>query len=112
MDTQTTDKDARVRDVLIETAQLQLASTSAAVGFWAAWAEATSGFAREMNSELATMLAREETTEEDLVRFTDLSRAYLRKLNDLPEVAAKHFTSELEKFKASGPRVRSVKVKE
>ena len=112
MATETTDKNTKVRDVLIETAQLQLASTSAAVGFWAAWAEATSGFAREMNSELASMLGREETTDEDLVRFADLSRNYLRKLSDLPDVAAKHFTSELEKFRTSGPRVRPVRVKE
>jgi hypothetical protein len=106
------DQNKQVRDVMVEAAQIQLASTTSAVKFWASWAEATGKFTEDVSQELARIADEGTTSDDILVRFADLNRRYLRELSELPQAVASQFSSDLEKFKKKGPRTRVAKVKE
>jgi hypothetical protein len=106
------DQNKQVRDVMIEAAQMQLASTTAAVKFWASWAEATSKFTQNISQELARITDEGTASDDVVVRLADLNLQYLRELSELPKAAATQFSSDLEKFKQKGPRQRVAKVKE
>lgn len=100
-----------VRDVLIETAQVQMASLNAGIAFWRGWVEEASRFAEETNRRLAR-LADEGDPGATLGEMTDASRSYLRELSKLPEVAARTFTEELDRADFDGPRRRSGRAKD
>ena len=106
------DKQTQVRDVIVEAAKMQLASTNAAVKFWVSWAEATSKYTQNVSQELARIVDEGTTAGEVVTRFADLNREYLRELSDLPQVAATQLSDEMEKFRQKGPRTRAAKVKE
>lgn len=108
----TDDQNQQIRDVMVEAAKIQLASLTATVKFWSSWAEATSKFSESISQELSQIADRVTVSNDDLVRFADLNREYLRALSELPNAVATQFNSDLVKFKSKGPRTRSAKVKE
>ena len=108
----TEDQNKQIRDVMVEAAQIQLASLTATVKFWSSWAEATSKFSQSISQELAQLADRVTVSNDDLVRFADLNREYLRALSELPNTVATQFNGDLEKFRPKGPRTRSAKVKD
>jgi Flp pilus assembly protein TadG len=108
----TDDQNKQVRDVMVEAAQIQLASTTAAVKFWASWADATSKFTHNVSQELARIADEGTTSDDVLVRFADLNRQYLRELSELPQAVATQFSGDLENFERKRPRTRAAKVKE
>lgn len=98
--------DREVRDVLVETAQTQLAAVTAATRFWAGWAEMADRYAQVMTDELARIDAEGDAG--DLVgRLSDLTREYLRDLSELPTASVKQFNSELEKVGKTNKRKRT-----
>jgi hypothetical protein len=106
------DQNKQVRDVMVEAAQMQLASTTAAVKFWTSWAEATSKFTQNVSQELARIADEGNASDDVVVRLADLNHQYLRELSDLPNAAATQFSRDLAKFKQKSARQRVSKVKE
>lgn len=108
----TEDQNTQIRDVMVEAAQIQLASLTATVKFWSSWAEATSKFSQSISQELSQIADRVTVSNDDLVRFADLNREYLRALSELPNTVATQFNADLEKFRPKGPRTRAAKAKD
>src|SRR5687768_9194578 len=90
---QTTDA---VREVVAEASRTQLAALPASASFWSAWAQSSAGFAQSASRELARLTDKDIASDEVVVRMTDLTREYLRRLSELPEEASKQFRQELE----------------
>jgi hypothetical protein len=93
-----------VRDVVVEASRTQLAALSASASFWSAWAQSSAGFAQSASRELAKLTDKDVTSDEVVVRMTDLTREYLRRLTELPEEASKQFRKELEVISPPAPR--------
>jgi hypothetical protein len=101
-----------IQKLLIETARVQLAAVSAAVKFWASWAESADKYTQALNDELAKMSDKEIKPSEIVTRTADLTREYVRNLLELPTVAMARFSSEIEKMGSSkGPRKRAARAK-
>lgn len=109
-------QDEQVRDVLVEAAQAQLAAVTAAVKFWSGWAQSAEKYAQAVSDEVARISEVKEGGKQagDIVgRMADLTREYLRNLTELPNVAVKHFNSELEKVgRPKTKRTRAARVKD
>lgn len=103
----------QLREILVEVAQTQLAAVSAAVRFWAGWAEAADKYTRSISEELARVDAEATDTGDLVGRLSDLTREYLRNMTELPRLAANHFDGELEKIgKPKRKRTRVARVKD
>jgi hypothetical protein len=102
----------QLRGVLVEAAQTQLAAVTAAIKFWAGWAESAEKYTRAISDELAKLDDAGEGA--DLVgRLSDLTREYLRNMTQLPSVAVKEFNSQLETIgKPKAKRTRAARVKD
>jgi hypothetical protein len=85
-----------VRDVVVEASRTQLAALSASASFWSAWAQSSATFAQNASREIARLTDQDVNSDDVVVRMTDLTREYLRRLTELPEEASKQFRQELE----------------
>jgi len=102
-----------IQNLLIEAARTELAAMSAAAKFLAGWAESADKYTQAMSDELARISEGSTTSNEIIGRVTDLTREYLRNLTELPTVAVRHFSSEIEKLaKPQGKRTRSARAKD
>jgi hypothetical protein len=101
----------QLRDVLVEAARTELAAVSAGVKFWGAWAQSVDTYTRALDDELARLEQVGDSA--NLVgRISDLTRAYLRDVSQLPSTAVKEFNSRLETIgKAKPKRTRAARVK-
>jgi hypothetical protein len=102
----------QLRGVLVEAARTELAAVSAAIKFWAAWAESADTFARALDDELAKVEQSGDSS--DVVgRVSDLTREYLRSITQLPSTAVKEFNARLETIGPAKPkRTRAARVKD
>ena len=101
-----------IRQLMVETAKVQVASLDAGIAFWTGWVERTSDFARAANKELLRLSEDKADANLTISRLVDSSREYLRRVSELPTLAATEFTSQLGKSgsKKTSPR-RSAKAK-
>jgi hypothetical protein len=108
-----TSNSPEIQKLLIETARVQLAAVSAAVKFWARWAESADNYTQALSGELTKISEKEIKPSEIISRTADLTREYVRNLIELPSVAVHRFNSEIEKIGPSkGPRKRTARAKE
>lgn len=102
-----------VQKLFIETARVQLAAVSAAVKFWASWAESAEKYTQALSGELARLSEKEIKTSEIIARTADLTREYVRNLTELPNAALHRFSSEIEKMGSpKGSRQRAARAKD
>jgi len=109
----------QIRAVMIETARTQVAAVTAGISFWSGWVDAAEGYTAAISAELARLEADPTATDDLTGRLTDLTRAYLRELTELPSATVKRFNTELEQVGASsvepqakaGPRKRAARAK-
>jgi hypothetical protein len=101
-----------IREVMLETARVQFAVLNASIAYWSAWVESASQFVQAADKELLA-IGEKATADEAVTRFTDLSRTYLRKMTELPNIAVSQFNAELGKTRAArSRRPRAARVKE
>jgi hypothetical protein len=107
------DQSDSLVDVLTDASRTQIAALSAAVEFWASWAESSATFSRELAEELGEISRSETPTNEVIGRITDLNRAYLRRLTELPTLSVSRFEEQLKKVdeRAKGRPQRRARVK-
>jgi hypothetical protein len=107
-----TSQGDQLRSVLVEAARTELAAVSAAITFWAAWAESAAKYTRALDDELAKVDHSGESG--DVVgRVTDLTREYLRSVTQLPSTAVKEFNGRLETIgQPRAKRTRAARVKD
>jgi hypothetical protein len=90
------DRNAEVREVLIDAVEVQLAAIKAAVSFWAEWAERTSGFVSTAAKSLDAMRSPDKNPRDVLLEVIDVGRESMRTMTELPRHAASRFIDELE----------------
>ena len=107
------DRSEDVRAIIAESARVQVASLNAAIAFWSGWVERASEFAASTSRELQRVTDKAANTDEAIGRLTDATRAYLRRMTELPQLAADRFNDELKaKSPATrGARRRAAKIK-
>src|ERR1017187_1031502 len=103
-----------LRQIMLETAQIQFATLNAGIVFWSQWVENASKTAQGISNQL--LLAGKEGSDTDKIlgTITDLTREYLRKTTELPNAAVARFNADVKP--AGGPkgtrtRTRSARVK-
>jgi hypothetical protein len=102
-----------IQKILVEAARVQLVAVSAAVKFWASWAESADKYTQALSGQLAKISEKEIKPSELITRTTDLTREYVRSLVELPAVALQRFSSEIEKMGPSkGTRKRAARAKD
>ena len=106
----------QIRDVLVEVARTQVAAFTSAMKFWGGWVNSIDKYAQGIGDELAKISEGKVDSNEVMGRLADLSREYLRNVTELPNVAVKHFTDEIEKItkdqpKPQGKRRRAARAK-
>lgn len=110
--TTSSEQSQQLRDLLVETARIQLAAMSSVVKFWAGWAQSAEKYTQSISDELAVINEEGTTSANALSRLSDLTREYLRDLSKLPGVAAEQFSGEIEKLSKKNARPRrAAKVK-
>ena len=110
--TTSSEQSQRLRELLVETARIQLAAMISVTKFWAGWAQSAEKYTQSLSDELAVINDKGTTSESALSRLSDLTREYLRDLSKLPGVAAEQFSGEIEKLSKKGTRPRrAAKVK-
>jgi len=98
---------------MIEMARTQLAAVTAVVKFWDGWVKSADQYTQAISAELSKVDQGSEGSKEFVGRLTDLSREYLRNLTELPNVAVKQFTSEIEKIgQPAAKRTRAARAKD
>jgi hypothetical protein len=95
-----------VRSIMVETARLQVASLKAAITFWRGWVERASEFAESTSADLVRVADLSRTDGEAIGRLSDSAKTFVRRLSELPELAADAFKHEL---KAQGPAPRGAR---
>jgi hypothetical protein len=101
-----------VREILLETARVQLAALNAGIAFWSGWVDSAAKFAQSVNEELIRAGSKDTDTNAAIGRITDASREYLRKMTELPSAAISRFNENLVKQQGKGEPRRSAKVKD
>jgi hypothetical protein len=104
--TASSEQSQRLRDLLVETARIQLAAMSSVIKFWSGWAQSAEKYTQSISDELAVINEGGTTSESALSRLSDLTREYLRDLSKLPGVATDQFSGEIEKLSKKGARPR------
>ena len=87
---------------MIEAARTQVAAVTAGISFWSGWVDAAESYTAAISAELAKLEADPAATADLTGRLTDLTRAYLRELTELPSATVKRFNTELEQVGTSG----------
>jgi hypothetical protein len=93
---QQTHTDA-VRELVVHTARIQLASLTAASRFVAGWAQAADRYAQAVSDELLGRVKGETASSELLAGLAAASSQHLREVTALPNDAVNHFNNELTK---------------
>jgi len=106
---------------MIDAARTQMAAITAGISFWSGWVDAADRYATSLSAELASLEGGAGGPSDLTGRLTDLTRAYLRELTDLPAAAVKRFNTEMERIDTSplkpearakpAPRKRAVRAK-
>jgi hypothetical protein len=116
---QATDQDAaskqgeQLKAVLMEMVGAELAAVSAAVKFWAGWADAAERYVEALSTELTKVNEGSQDTGALVGRLSDMTRSYLRSLVELPDVAVRQFNQELGNLPRPRTRpVRAARVKD
>ena len=104
--TASSEQSQRLRDLLVETARIQLAAMSSVIKFWSGWAQSAEKYTQSISDELAVINDGGTPSESTLSKLSDLTREYLRDLSKLPVAAADQFSGEIEKFSKKGARPR------
>jgi hypothetical protein len=114
--------ESDLRDILIDTAEVQLATINAGIEFWGAWLEQATEFSRIAGEGLDAIRENPDDSADVLGTMVDTSRENIRALSDLPRRAAERFIRDLDQAKSkrkkkgtsSGPtreKARSARVK-
>jgi hypothetical protein len=102
----TEDRQAAVREVLVHTARIQLASISAASRFISGWVQSADRYTQALSDELLERVHGETASSELIGRLASVSSLHLRELTALPNAAVSHFNSEGSKPAKAGKRTR------
>ncbi len=100
------DQSEAIREIMLETARVQLAGLTAGIEFWSAWVQRTAKFAQEANKSLLAASEKKESADQMVARLIDSNREYLRQVTELPDLAVARFNSEVGKSSPSRARRR------
>jgi hypothetical protein len=101
-----------IREIMLETARVQLAGLTAGIEFWSGWVERTARFAQEANKSLLVATEKKESADQMVARFVDSNREYLRQVTELPNLAVARFNAEVRKSAPSrAKRKRAARAK-
>ena len=92
------DRQAEIREVLINAVEVQLAALKAAVSFWGEWMERTSAFVKTASKSLSTIRSADKDAGQVLLEVVDAGRESMRTMTELPKKAAERFVDELDKI--------------
>ena len=85
-----------VQTILMNAVEVQLAAFTAGIGFWSAWVDQARKFSEETIRLMGEMQRRPTETNRLLLVMTDVSRASLRALTELPRSTAASFIDALD----------------
>ncbi|MHC4953475.1 MAG: hypothetical protein ACYTGZ_06265 [Planctomycetota bacterium] len=90
-----------IQEILLNAVEVQLAAFTAGIGFWSSWVQQASKFSEEAIRLMGEIQANPSETNRLLLEMTDVSRASLRAMTELPRSTAEGFIETLDGFKKS-----------
>ncbi len=94
------------REIMLETARVQLAGLTAGIEFWSGWVQRAAKFAQEASKSLLAASEKKESADQMVARLVDSNREYLRQVTELPDLAVARFNAEIGKSAPSRARRR------
>jgi hypothetical protein len=91
------DNSQQIRDLIIESANVQIATVNAGIEFWKAWINSASELSAKLSSEVSNAADASKDTDKIIGSITDHSRTFVREIGSLPTVFSKSFETELAK---------------
>ena len=91
-------RDEDIQAILMNAVEVQLAAFQAGIGFWSEWVEQARKFSEETIRLMVEIQSDPSKTSRLLLEMTDVSRASLRALSDLPRHTAETFVDALDEF--------------
>ena len=98
------DQSEAIREIMLETARVQLAGLTAGIEFWSGWVQRTAKFAQEAGKSLQDATEKKESADQIVARLIDSNREYLHQITELPDLAVARFNAEARKSAPSGTR--------
>ncbi len=102
------DQSEAIREIMLETARVQLAGLTAGIEFWSGWVQRTAKFAQEASKSLLAASEKKESADQMVARLIDSNREYLHQVTELPDLAVARFNAEVGKSAPSRARRRRV----
>ena len=101
------DNSDKIREVLVESARVQVAMMNAGIEFWKAWVNQASEFSRSINEQL--MNTTQNNTNQDAVigNITDSSLKFIREMSSLPGLYSKHFETQFSTMASNSRKQKS-----
>ena len=96
------DNSQQIRDLIIESANVQIATVNASIEFWKAWINSASELSIKLSGEVSAAASSSTDSDKVIGNITDHSRTFVREIGTLPAVFSKTFENEL----AKNPRPR------
>lgn len=94
------DNTENIKDLMLETAKVQMAALDASISFWKTWIEVASEYSKTVSEVLVEMAEKDSDRGEVLSKITDSGRTMLREMTNLPDLAIKKFNEEVERATA------------
>ncbi|HEY6976807.1 MAG TPA: hypothetical protein VH396_11005 [Chitinophagaceae bacterium] len=88
----------KIREVLIESAKIQVAAMNAGIEFWKNWVNQASEYSRDLSDQLFNITKNNIDQDAVIGNLTDSSLKFVREMSTLPGVYSKHFEQELSKM--------------
>jgi hypothetical protein len=95
-----------IEDILIDTAEAQLATFNAGIEFWSQWVNKTTQLSKNLESKLESFKGNPDTPVDILLEINEANREYLREMVSLPKDVAQKFISEVDRLQKKKPVVK------
>ena len=91
-------KSSGIEDILMDTAEVQLATFNAGIEFWSQWVKQTTQLSKNLEQKLDTFKKNPNKQADVLLEITETNREYLREVSGLPKDVAKKFIDEIDRL--------------
>lgn len=99
----------RIRDLIIETANVQIATINASIEFWKSWIDSASELSNKLSREVEEVAKSSSDSDKVIGNITDHSRAFIRQISTLPSVFSAQFEKELSRSSKAAEKVKTEK---
>ncbi len=104
-------KSSVIKDILMDIAEVQLATFNAGIEFWSQWIKQTTQLSKILEKNLDTFKKNPDKPADILLDIAETNRVYLRDMSGLPKDVARKFVSEIDRLQKKRSPVKKTSAK-